>query len=967
MKQYTMEDGLASSRVTCISQDSRGYLWIGTEHGISRFDGIEFTNFYEKNNSLGDYICAVAEVRNGDILVATADSGCVHIHPGDLQRVTKIEGLPSNSVYSLLQDHEGHQWYGTYNGVIKFDGVSYKSFGHIDGLDSDWVTHIATDGRKNIWVGTARGLGFFKGGRFDSYKKVKSFPVGFIYALTTDSGGNLWVGTGHGLFLMQNGVLRRFTKKEGLPSNGVYAICEAGNHTIWLGTGSGLSCYSGGAFANFRPPSSMTDNKITAVFEDREGHIWIGNEQGVGKISIPALRYTSRDGLSSNVIYAIHQDKKGDLWFGTAAGLSRYSGNSFNNYTTADGLPGNTVLALEEDSTGRLWIGTMKGLSVFSAGGFTNYTIKEGLRANLILSLLADENNSLWIGTRNGLCRFKEGKIRSPGPDDAYNYPIHAMFPDHEGKVWFTNTQGVCRVSGDRLTCFSASAGLPLSFVYAIYEDSLYRMWFCSRDGLSYLDKGEFRHFSMKDGLYSNSCYFLFECEKGNLWVGTSRGVNRINGDTLKIYPGISGLTTSELSQGAYLKDNEGNIWFGTGSGAIRFEPGSGLVKPLRPPVYITGLKVFGFEHALDRDIIMQYNENFIEFSFTGFYFADPAVLSYKYRLDKGQWKESKNPSVSYGYLPPGDYSFEVMATTPNGLESSSPAGINFKILPPFWKTAWFNRLSYIMVALAIFLLMLWRNKRAREKAVLSERTRQLGMAQNMELLGILAGGAVHDLKNLLAIILNYSKMVGQDVGKENRTRFVERLQSATSTAVRLAKQILAFTRQQGEEERVANLPDLLDDIVDILKVTIPEEIDTRVEGGGTGGAVLRFRIDPTRFQQVVMNLCINAAQAMPEGGVIRIALFRDTNNRVVLDISDSGSGMDQERIEHIFDPFYSTKKEAQGTGLGLFVVKQIVDDYNGTIHVESSPGKGSHFRIRLPVKDNEEHRRHRKKQKTSF
>ncbi|MCP4220495.1 MAG: hypothetical protein GY765_38055, partial [bacterium] len=348
------------------------------------------------------------------------------------------------------------------------------------------------------------------------------------------------------------------------------------------------------------------------------------------------------------------------------------------------------------------------------------------------------------------------------------------------------------------------------------------------------------------------------------------------------------------------------------------------------------------------------------KFDFIGLCYSAPESIVYKYRLDDihRDWRETPDRYVSYPYLPPGKYTFKVKAVNNDGVESEAPVEVTFTIQPPYWKTWWFILLE-IMTALSIFLLFfLWRIKRTKDKLNMEAKDRQLVMAQRMELMGTLAAGAVHDLKNLLAVISGYAKIVGKgyDPGHRNY-KHVEKIKKTTSTAVQVVKQILAFAKQNHNKSNAVDIVELLSDIVEILVVTQPSEVRFIWQ---PPAETISLPIHPTRFQQLVMNLCINAVHAMPDGGELRIALSTEAPPRnregvkspspgpVLLEISDTGSGMEKDVLDKIFDPLYTTKDREKGTGLGLFVVKQVVREYDGNIEVKSQPGKGTTFCIRF-------------------
>jgi signal transduction histidine kinase len=359
------------------------------------------------------------------------------------------------------------------------------------------------------------------------------------------------------------------------------------------------------------------------------------------------------------------------------------------------------------------------------------------------------------------------------------------------------------------------------------------------------------------------------------------------------------------------------------------------------------------------------YNQNIFRFNFIGLSFSDPAGIKYKYRLENidTDWQTTKDRSLFYPFLPPGSYTLKVKAVNSDGIESENPAEYWFKIMTPFWQTWWFLVLLGLLLGGFLLLVLQWRVRRAREKAEektriaelktkqteLEARNRQLVISQRMELMGSLAAGTVHDLKNLLSVIIGYSRLMSQKYQGDNEDhQNIEVIKDTAATAVQMAKQILSFARHKDYAHGPVELGSVLIEILDTLKIIQPKNI--RVLRDIQAEPVF-FPIHPARFQQVVMNLCLNAFHAMPEGGQLRVALASaaKVNNEITLEISDTGiTGIIPEHLDKIFDPFFTTKEHGQGSGLGLFVVKQIVEEYQGKIEVYSEPGQGTRFVIRF-------------------
>jgi signal transduction histidine kinase len=316
-------------------------------------------------------------------------------------------------------------------------------------------------------------------------------------------------------------------------------------------------------------------------------------------------------------------------------------------------------------------------------------------------------------------------------------------------------------------------------------------------------------------------------------------------------------------------------------------------------------------------------------------------------------WIETGNRDTSYSSLAPGDYSFKVSAINNDGVESLKPAEIRFRILPPFWHTWWFRVVSLVVLIAAAAMIVLFQIRRIKEKIANKERNKQLVMAQRMKLLGILAGGAVHDLKNLLGIIIGYSDLVvesgdeAEEVGKEEA---IEVIKSTADTAFQVVKQMLAFTRPSADESTASDLSDLVEELLEILRATVPKTVKIRWEAPEEE---LLLYINPVKFKQVVLNLSLNAVQAMQDKGELTLSLSKDPAKaeQIVLEVSDTGAGMEQEIQDKIFNPLFTTKGQEKGAGLGLFVVKQVVDECGGKIRIRSKLGEGTTFTIRFPVK----------------
>jgi signal transduction histidine kinase len=534
---------------------------------------------------------------------------------------------------------------------------------------------------------------------------------------------------------------------------------------------------------------------------------------------------------------------------------------------------------------------------------------------------------------------------------------VSFIMVDRGGNLWFSSLDKLYLYSGGRLKSFPDSAGPRGDRIYEIFEDSEGQIWAAASGGLSRHQDGTFVHYPLENSdMVENDCHFILEDSRGQIWTGNSRGLACFDGQRFHAYStGRLGLTGRTWSRG--IKDRHGELWFGSSEGVTVFYPPP--VKPniTPPPIYITGVKVMEKEISPLQAGRFGARENIFRFNFVGISFASAGDVTYKYMLENidTDWQVTRDRSLFYPFLPPGSYALKVKAVNNDGFESIEAAEYRFKILPPYWKSWWFLTFLGLAASLLGVAFIRWRVKRAAEraeiaagKAELETRNRQLIMSQRMELMGTLAAGTVHDLKNLMTVIITYSQIIGQKrpIEKED-SRNIEIIKRTASTASQMAKQILSFADPKSSDlDDPVDLANELTAILDTVRVSKSSNICIQWE---PPPEPIYFPIRPARFQQLVMNLCMNACYAMPAGGELGIYLSRGKDNNIILEITDTGTGIRKEYLEKIFDPLFTTREKGKGTGLGLFVVKQIVNEYDGEIEVRSKPGRGTAFIIRLP------------------
>lgn len=949
--------------VRCVFQDSRGYLWLGTEKGLCQFDGKEFRAVRKGDSSSENGVNVIWEDRRGNIWTGMDKGVMSYSSAPGFQDNPLLNRLAPYSVYSIQEDARGQLWFGASNGLHCFDGEKIRHFSTREALQTELILSIAIEKTGKLWLGSDRGLASFDGNTFISLAADHESGGRLnqpIIALLSDSAGNLWIGSQEGLHRLRDGRLTTYTTHEGLTHNSVNAIAEDADGKIWIGTWDGVTVFSGAQPVKITTRNGLPDNFVYSVAQDSEGGIWFGTHGGASRLMSLNLRtYTQSDGLPNETLTEIIQDRNGACWFGTSEGLSCFSGGHFKNYTTRDGLIGNAINGLLEDHEGRIWIATYQGLSIFARGKFANYTIDDGLASNIIFKFAESRDGTVWIRLRGGLTRWNDGKFSAP-PFYVDKSGVLCIMADSKGNLWFSVPGALNRFDGRRLLSFTTGANIGGENIDALFEDRQGKIWISSEAGLSSFSGGKFTHYPINAGFRAlKSFNFILEDGRGKLWLGHSDELSCFDGKNFTFYSAHRlGLTERIWTTG--MKDRSGRIWIGSSDGVTVFNPPPAPPVRISPPIYITGLKVMEKDVSLHGKSVWPHNQNIFRFTFAGLHFSSPEEVRYKYQMENidSEWRTTHDRSLFFPFLPPGSYNLRIKAVGADGVESRQPAEHRFEIRPPFWSSGWFKMILGMVGGLMLALSIHWRVRRVREKAIAEARktelelmNRQLAISQRMELMGALAAGTVHDLKNLLAVIIDYSRAIGQDFqNDDSNRRNINIIRNTAATAVQMVKQILSFARPRNQFNDSCELAATLSEILDTLKVMQPGNIQMAWK---PPTEPILFPIQPGRFQQLIMNLCINAFHAMPVGGLLEITLSLSgpPGKEIILEVADTGAeGIPPENMKKIFEPLFTTKKTGEGSGLGLFVVKQIVDEYHGDINVRSQPGQGTIFIIRFPA-----------------
>jgi signal transduction histidine kinase/ligand-binding sensor domain-containing protein len=489
---WQTESGLPQNTVHAILQTHDGYLWLGTEGGLVRFDGIKFTVY-------------------------------------DSQNTPAIRG---NNIRALFEDREQALWIGTSDGLAVFRDNGSRVFTREQGLPNNSVWSISQDGAGagRLRVLTAGGSAEYRNGRFEGLQSKESLESN-SGAVLKDARGALWIAN-RGVTRIVNGKIESFPANDRLADDVILSMFDDREGNLWLGSESnGLTV--------LRDPkiSSYAGGLVRCVYQDRRGALWLGTNLGLSKVDGGKIsHFTVEDGLSSNLVFALGENSEGDLLVGTQDGLNVIHEGNVKLLTTADGLADDLVRSLHTDADGSVWIGTRRGLTRWKGSSFHTYTEADGLASDFVGAVARTKDGALWVGTLRGLTRMKDGRFQTLGSN-----VVTALYEDSAGALWIgTQDGGLQRMRNGKMFRYPASSGLPLA-IYAIVEDGG-NLWITSKTGIFRVSKAELdsggalsiAQYGAADGMRVNECSegghpAAWRSNDGALWFATLRGVSMID------------------------------------------------------------------------------------------------------------------------------------------------------------------------------------------------------------------------------------------------------------------------------------------------------------------------------------------------------------------------------------------------------------------------------------------------------
>ncbi|HEY7501059.1 MAG TPA: two-component regulator propeller domain-containing protein [Vicinamibacterales bacterium] len=533
----------------------------------------------------------------------------------------QAQGLPQNTVLSLLETRDGYLWIGTKGGVARFDGVRFTTFDDREQtqLRESEVWALAEGHDGSVWIGTfGGGVSRLKNGVFTIYTTANGLASNFVTKLHTGRDGTLWIGTEGGLSRYKDGRILSYTVKDGLSHDAVRAIDTDRDGTLWIGTlQGGINTFKDGRIATVRFDGPSPRAEIATMYRDATGALWIGTFDGLFKVENGQSTLVV-DGLSSARVRFISEDARGHLWIGTSKGLVEHANGAFASFDLGSGSASTELLTFLRDRDGSFWTGSRsQGLSQIRPRQFESYTTADGLADDYITTIFQDRNGTMWTGSSRGLnvqigSRFarvpessglppkfvasigddRDGRLwvgmdgglfRSTGPIhctaalcDAQFVQLRAgtvhrvIYQDRSGTVWVgTHSEGLLAYRGDSVVTYTTKNGLGNNAIRAIVEDAAGTLWVGTRGGgLTQIKDGKFSTFTQHDGLASDNIQGFFLDRNDVLWIATRQGLNRLQKGRFTTYTAANGLRSTFVY--SVVDDGQGNMWMTCGVGVFR-------------------------------------------------------------------------------------------------------------------------------------------------------------------------------------------------------------------------------------------------------------------------------------------------------------------------------------------------------------------------------------------------------------
>jgi signal transduction histidine kinase/ligand-binding sensor domain-containing protein len=730
-RSWQADSGLPQNSVLAVAQTSDGYLWLGTEAGLVRFDGVRFTLFDQHAipGLRSNEIRALLVDSDQNLWIGTHGGGLACLSHGKFKVLDARSGLSSDSIFALYQDRMGALWIGTDGGgLIRLKDGKFRTFRKTDGLADDAVFSISGDDAGTLWIGTHGGLSRFSEGKFTTLGIKDGLDSNYIRCTYVDRHRNVWIGTNDGgVNRLGMGEIAHFARKDGLTSDTILSVYEDRAGTMWFGTlDGGLNRFSNGKFSSLTQKEGLSSAGVWSIFEDREGELWVGGAGGGLDCLKDALFTTigTREGLAADLVLPVYESRDGALWMGSDHGLTKWQDGRMILYTTKEGLPDNLVFSITQDIQGTIWTGTSKGLAKLENGRFVAVGLDSDLPNNFVMCTYADRDGTLWVGSRAGLHHFDGKHFTTYNTQSGLvNNFVLSIYQANDGAIWVgTNGGGLNKLENGKFSSYTTHDGLSNDIVWSIHGEPDGTLWLGTNGGgLNRFRGGKFTSYTTANGLFDDVVFEILDDRLGQLWMSSDKGVFAVRKDELEslaqgrrrtisstVYGVNEGMRSRECNGGfqpAGWRTKRGLLCFPTVKGLVMVDPARLARRRAPPLVAIERVLVDQKEIDMNAPAGLPPGRGKLDFQFTGLSFEAPEKIRFRYMLEgfDKEWTDAGTRRAAYyTNIPPGHYRFRVMASNQDQAWSPDGAGISLTLEPHFYQTwTFFALLAVIAGALA--------------------------------------------------------------------------------------------------------------------------------------------------------------------------------------------------------------------------------------------------------------------------
>lgn len=943
---WTQESGLPQDTIRAITQTTDGYLWLGTDEGLARFDGYEFVVYNKANGDLPDNsITALAPANDGGLWIGTSN-GLTQYRQGHFRTFTVKQGLPDAAITALHADREGALWVvaGVY--LSRFQDGRFTSFKPNVDIPVAAARALCEDANHDLWVAGFSRVVRRTGGKFVTVMEAGQLGGMLMSTMMGDRDGNIWIGGNHGIIRRSpSGAIQKYGMREGLPDTSVRTLWADRDGILWAGTNDGMARLQGNRFLAANQENPDDSDGVRCLFEDREGDLWIGANGGLSRWRNDVFMvYGKSEGLPSDAPNAVFQDHAGRVWVGfNDSGLLLFSGAASRRYTAREGLPDSEILRIREDAHGDLLVATRSGVARMRAGRFVTYQPPDPLGRKAVFDAIEDAHGALWLATPAGLSLVRGNQFQNAvaGGPLLIDFVV-TLSQGRDGAIWAgTYGKGLWRVKGEERRHYTTADGLSSDQIRSLYEDPQGTLWIGTfGGGLNALRDGRFVHYMARDGLLSDNIGKVVD-DGESLWLSTTRGICQIAKSQLlefaarkrsrlepRNYGVEDGLRSAQCATayptaGGGVRTTDGRLWFTTSRGLAVLTPDARKPAALSPVVRLVQMTANGDPVDLGRPARLAPGNERLQIRYTGIHLSAPERVQYSYQLEglNRDWVAAgARRVIDFNSLRHGLYRFNVRAELPGG--PASQQSYQFEIRPQFWETAWFRALGVAAVlaaAWAIYQLRL-RQIRFRFGLVLEERAR---LAR--EIHDTLAQGFVGISSQLDAVAMCMP---------ENATP----ARSYLDMARRMARHSLTEARRSVMDLRASALEgqDLAAAIESGARMwTAGSGVEVSVEVTGPQSQL------PEEMEQHLLRIAQEAVtNALKHAGAGRIAIRLQLEARNLhLRIGDNGRGFNAQ------DVFSS-----RAGHFGLIGMRERAERLGGELRLASNPGAGTEVEVTVPL-----------------